>query len=240
MRRYVGIGALVMVLAVLGAAMAADKEPRAQRWEKVIQRFEKQDKADPPPQGGILFVGSSSIRMWDLDKWFPDKPVINRGFGGSCIEDVLYYFERVVLPYAPKIIVFYSGDNDVDYGMTIEKVTADYQTFANRVHAALPETRIAVISIKPSLARWKLWEKMREVNRRIRVFAEETPWLVYIDGATPMLGEDGKPRPELLLKDGLHMTGAGYAIWSQRVRPHLEDPSPNETTGAKSKSLPLD
>jgi hypothetical protein len=134
-----------------------------------IRKFEEADAASPPAPGGVLFVGSSSIRLWTtLADDFPGVPVINRGFGGSRIAHSTRYADRIVIPYKPRTIVFYAGDNDLAGGLSPEQVLADYKAFVATVRAALPETRILFISIKPSTARWKLVEQIREANRLVR------------------------------------------------------------------------
>ncbi len=193
------------------------------RWESTIQEFEKQDKTNPPPQGAVLFVGSSSIRMWPLKHCFPDLPVINRGFGGSFVEDSLYYADRIVLPYKPRVIVFYAGDNDIASGKTPEQVFHDFTTFVKKVHEALPKTRIIYIAIKPSIARWKLIDKMREANRLIQDFTRKDARLTFVDIDTPMTGPDGRPRRELFLEDGLHLNDEGYALWTSLIQPLLRE-----------------
>lgn len=198
-------------------AFTAHAEDNPTRWEKAIAAFEAEDKANPPAPGGVLFLGSSSIRMWDLDKWFPDQPALNRGFGGSEIADSIHYFDRVVLPYKPATIVFYAGDNDIDRGKTAEEVAADFKTFAEKVWSAFPETRILFIGIKPSTARWGLYPEMKRANEAIRAFAGEEERLTLVDIEAAMLGDDGAPRKEFLLEDGLHMTEAGYRIWTDLV-----------------------
>jgi len=124
-------------------------EPAASPWEKEIRAFEAKDQQQPPPGGAVLFVGSSSIRLWKLDESFPDVKTINRGFGGSHLADSVAFAERIVIPYRPKLIVLYAGDNDLAAGKTPERVLADFKQFVAKVEAALPETRIAFISIKP-------------------------------------------------------------------------------------------
>lgn len=211
---------ILMSTGVLAVPAEDGKNP-ALRWEPAIAAFEAEDKAHPVEPGGILFLGSSSIRMWDLAQWFPEVPAINRGFGGSQISDSLYYFDRLVTPYAPSTIVFYAGDNDVAGGKTAETVAADFQTFTQKVWTVLPETRILYIPIKPSTARWMLYPEMKKANVAIRAQAEGEERLVYIDIESHMLGDDGTPRKDLLLKDGLHMTPEGYRIWTDLVMPHL-------------------
>ena len=194
----------------------------ANRWEGAIQRFEQQDRESSSPKNAILFVGSSSIRMWDLPKCFPDLNVVNRGFGGSQIADSLEFAPRIVLPYRPRIIVFYAGDNDINAGKTPEQVLRDFKAFVKIVRATLPETRIRFIAIKPSVQRWHLVDKMREANALILRFIEADDRLAYVDIDKPMIGEDGKPRAALFLADGLHLNEAGYRLWTSLVRPYLE------------------
>lgn len=192
------------------------------RWEANIRKFEEMDRRSPPKPGGILFVGSSSIVRWDLKKFFPDLPVLNRGFGGSQLADVVYFADRIVLPYKPKIIVLYAGDNDLAAGKTPEQVAADYAAFVQKVHAALPDGRIIYITIKPSLARWRLIDKIRQANRLIWERSAQDDRLVVVDIQEAMLGPDGLPRKELFHKDGLHLSEAGYKIWSALVGPYLK------------------
>ena len=149
---------------------------------------------------------------------------MNRGFGGSTYADLIHFAHRIVIPYAPATIVVYSGDNDVAGGKKAEQVFADFKTFVGLVHKDLPKTRILVIGIKPSIARWALFGEMRKANSLIRAHAEQNARLIYIDSEAPMLGGDGMPRRDLLLKDGLHMNDEGYAIWTALVMPHLKQP----------------
>src|SRR5262245_2431381 len=148
--------------------------------------------------------------------------VINRGFGGSYIADVNYFFDRTVRKYAPRIIVFYAGDNDLGNGKNPDRVLADYQTFVDKVQAAKPDTEIFFIAVKPSPARWKLWPTMKVFNERVRALSSSRPRLHFVDVAPPMLGANGQPRPELYVEDGLHMTPrgmrSGTGSWPARWR----------------------
>lgn len=200
---------------LIGLAATASAGP--ERWEKTIKAFEERDKADTPKKGGILFIGSSSIRMWKTDKWFPGKGIINRGFGGSQIEDSTHFADRIVFPYAPTTIVLYAGDNDVAAGKSAETVYEDYMKFVVLMHAKLPETRIVFIAIKPSISRWKLAPEMDKANRLIREHTKLVDHLAYADIWAPMLGDDGKPRKELFAKDGLHLNDEGYRLWKEVV-----------------------
>ena len=200
-------------------AHAADDHSR---WEPRIAAFEEADRQNPPPRGAILFVGSSSIVGWDLPKCFPDLQVINRGFGGSQIADSTHFAERIILPYEPQTIVLYAGDNDIAAGKRPERVWAEFKAFLAKVHGALPEARIIFIAIKPSIARWKLVEKMRRANRMIAMYCDTDERLEFVDIDAPMIGPDGKPRAELFKDDGLHLNPDGYRLWTSLVGPHIE------------------
>ena len=202
------------------ASVSADHDPS--RWEKYIARFEAADKKQMPQPDGVLFIGSSSIRMWKtLEQDFPGLPVINRGFGGSQIADSNHFAGRIVHPYKPRQIVLYAGDNDVAAGKSPETVLADFQQFVKTVHAKLPKARVSFIAIKPSLSRWKLSGKMAMANSLVRNTCSKDKRLDYIDIWQPMLGDNGKPRPDLFLGDGLHLNAKGYALWTSIVKPHL-------------------
>ncbi len=190
-------------------------------WEKTIQAFESADRVHPPQPNGIVFIGSSSIVKWDLGKYFPGMPVLNRGFGGSQIADSVRYEDRILLPYKPRIVVFYAGDNDIAAGKSPEQVLADYKAFVAKLRRALPATRLVYIAIKPSIRRWNLVEKMRRANQMIREIAVQDPLQEFVDIDPPMIGADGKPRPELFAPDGLHLSPVGYKLWTAMVLPYL-------------------
>lgn len=194
----------------------------ADRWESDIAAYEAMDRKSPPVQDGIVFIGSSSVRLWDVRKSFPDLPVVNRGFGGSQLADSVRYADRILIPYRPKTVVLYAGDNDLAAGKSPEQVLADYKAFAAKVHGALPDTRIVYVAVKPSPKRWALIEKMRETNRLIRAAAEQDPRQVFVDVEKPMLTAEGQPRAELYRPDELHLNEEGYKLWTELVRPHLE------------------
>jgi lysophospholipase L1-like esterase len=192
------------------------------KWEKEISAFEQQDQAIPPVKNGILFTGSSSIRGWkSLAEDFPGKPVLNRGFGGSEIEDITQNFDRLITPYTPRQIVIYSGDNDINSGKSPEQVARDFQELFARIRAELPKTHVVFISIKPSPARWEKREEMAQANLLIQQFLESKKRTAFVDIWPLMLGPGGQPIRSLYLGDGLHMTPAGYAVWAEAVRPHL-------------------
>lgn len=190
--------------------------------EPEIAAFEAADRRTRPRHRSILFVGSSSIRMWEtLQADFPDLPVVNRGFGGSEISDVVRYAERIVVPHVPRVVVLYAGDNDLAAGKTPAQVFTDFKSFIGLICRELPATKVVFIAIKPSIERFGIIDKVRETNRLIRNYARNRDKLVYVDIFTPMLNASGKPRPELFLEDGLHMNADGYAIWRERIAPIL-------------------
>lgn len=210
---------LVLSLASVGVAFAQDA---ADPWQKEIAALVAGDAANPPPQHGVLFVGSSSIRLWTtLGQDFPGVPTINRGFGGSRIADSTRYVGRIVVPYRPNVIVLYAGDNDIAEHRTSSQAVDDFKAFVARVRRDLTQVPIVFISIKPSVARAALWPQMRATNEGIAAWAKTQTKVIYVDVATKMLDADGKPRAELLREDGLHMKPAGYAIWIAALKPVL-------------------
>ncbi len=198
------------------------KDP-ARRWEETIREFENWDSKNSFPQDAVLFVGSSSIRLWPTRECFPELPVINRGFGGSQISDVNYYAERIVLKYKPAVIVFYAGDNDVAAGKNAKQVFDDYKKFLTLVQDKLPAARIIFVGIKPSISRWSLWPVMNEANMAIKDHCSKDKRLFYFDSAAPLLGDDGRPRSEFFLKDNLHLNDKGYEVWTRSLRPILRE-----------------
>jgi lysophospholipase L1-like esterase len=213
---------LLVLLGPLAGPTRADDFPPKNPWEAAIRRFEQQDEAHGPEPGGIVFVGSSSIRLWNLKKSFPDLPVINRGFGGSQVADSVYFAERIVIKYRPRLVVFYAGDNDLAAGKSAETVRDDFAMFASRVTRALPETRILFLAIKPSPARWKLLAAQKRANDLIREYIAGKSHLEYVDVATPLVDVAGQPRRELFAADGLHLNDQGYALWTKIVGPKLD------------------
>ncbi len=219
---------LVWAVGLLVATSASAQEPgtRSPRgpesWERAIQSFEASDRESPPAGGGIVFTGSSSARGWDVEKWFPDLEVLNRGFGGSTVVDVNYYFERIVTRYQPRVIVFYSGDNDVARGLSVESINNDYRTFLANAKRATPNARVILVAVKPSLARWKLWDTMLAVNQQLAAMAAGDPAVDFLDVSRVMLTTKGQPDPDIFVTDGLHMNEEGYRRWSELLRPLLD------------------
>jgi lysophospholipase L1-like esterase len=193
-------------------------------FERQITAFEKADRLNPPKPGVIVFTGSSSIRFWDtLGKDMQPLDVVNRGFGGSQISQVNQYAPRIVLPYQPRAVVLYAGDNDLAFPWlkTPEQVLGDFKQFVEIVHAQLPDSWIYFVSIKPSVRRWAGWQKIRKTNQLIEDYSRSQPRVQFIDVDSAMLDAQGKPRAELFRKDGLHMNAQGYAVWTGIIKPVL-------------------
>ena len=211
---------LLATLALLTASLAL---AAPEKWTAAIDKFTQADATNPPPKDGVVFIGSSSIVKWtSLEQDFPGVKVINRGFGGSELADSAFYVDRVAIPYRPRVVVLYAGDNDLHAGKTPETVLADFKIFSGKIHAALPTTRIVFIAIKPSPLRWAIKDKVVAANALIAAECKKDKRLVYADVYTPMLDIKGEPRPELFVKDMLHMNETGYAIWKPIVAPLLK------------------
>jgi len=217
------IALLPVVAHVATSKLWAQTSSGSARFEAEIKAFEAADKTNPPPARAILFVGSSSVRLWKtLAQDFPDLKVINRGFGGSQIADSLAFADRIILPYKPRMVVLYAGDNDIAAGKSPDEVFADFKNLTEKIHAKLPRTRIAFISIKPSPSRWPLVDKIKTANRLVADHCREDKRLDYIDVFTPMLVADGTPRPELFVEDKLHLNAEGYSLWTRIIASHLK------------------
>lgn len=213
---------LQLFLAICALTITA-AQSQTNLFDKDILAFEARDKTNPPPKNAILFVGSSSIRMWTtLTEDFPEYRVINRGFGGSQISDSIHFADRIVTPYEPSVIVMYAGGNDLNAKKSPETVAQDFRTFVAKVREKLPHTHIAYIAVAGNPARWGHVDKVREANRLIREFTTTQPRLSFIDVFPHMMGDDGLPKPDIFLPDRLHMNAKGYAIWKRVVGEHLK------------------
>ena len=189
-----------------------------------IQQFKRLDSAHFPQKNAILFVGSSSIRKWqDVQEYFPDVKVINRGFGGSELSDAIRYANDIIIPYHPRQIVIYSGENDLAYSDTITPaiVLRRFETLFTIIRSALPMVPIVYISIKPSPSRQKLMPEMVEANRLIKNYLQSKKKAVFVDVYHKMLSANGKPMPDIFVEDNLHMNAKGYHIWQKAIRPYL-------------------
>jgi lysophospholipase L1-like esterase len=218
---------LVALLALcLAGFAAAQDQPQAladSQWDDVLAGFEALDKALTPPPRGVVFVGSSSIRLWDGLEGHFGKPneVIKRGFGGSRLSDCVKLMDRLVLAYQPRLVLLYAGDNDLAEGRSPAEILKQFSAFAEGVQRRLPQTRVAFISIKPSPARRGLIGKARTANALVRDYVATRPQLEFIDVFTPMLDNEGMPRADLFRNDGLHLDEDGYALWREVIKPYV-------------------
>ena len=207
-------------------------------WKRAIRQFEKEDRRSPPPKGVIVFTGSSSIRFWkSLKEDMAPLPVVNRGFGGSQIPQVTHYADRIVLPYQPRAVVFYAGENDMA-GLFLSskkgptEIRDAYRRFCEKIHGALPDVPIYYISTKPPKRRLRLWPAMQVANQLVREYCASGKRLRYIDIVPAMLDTAGKPRRDVFKWDGIHLNEKGYAIWTSVVRPVLLEAFPESKQSA--------
>ncbi len=217
-----------LVVVATAAFGQATPPPPANKWEEKIQAFEAQDQKTPPPQNAILFVGSSTIVGWNLKKSFPDLVTINRGFGGSHLSDSVYFCERIVLPYKPKTIVLYAGDNDLVGKKTPERIRDDFLAFLAKVRPVLPETKVIYLGVKASIKRWDNLDRIRQTNRLIGEAAAQDGNALLVDFESVTLNAEGQPRPELFQADGLHFNAEGYRVWTAHLRPYLVETEAKE------------
>lgn len=208
------------VLAWQPSAACADEHAQ---WNRDIAAFQQADRAHPPAPGAVVFIGSSSIRFWTtLATDFPEVRTLNRGFGGSEIDDATFFADRIVAPYHPSAIVMYAGDNDIEEGHSPARVRDDFAAFVRTARSYDPGVPIAFIAIKPSMARRARLTNIRKANKLVSAYAATHPGVTYLDVFTPMLGRDGQPQPRWFRADGLHMNRSGYALWISIARPWLE------------------
>ena len=229
MQRFEPLSRFLLVLTLLAAQLSAfgvvqaqPADPDPARFAAAIADFAAWDRKNSVPENAIVFVGSSSIRFWDTAEAFPDQRVINRGFGGSHISDINFFYEQVVAPYDPAAVVFYAGDNDIGAGKEPARVLADFRAFAARLRADFPQAELIYLSIKPSKLRWAQWPQMREANRMIAEFAAGQPGMRFVDVATVLLDDAGEPK-DVFVEDGLHLQPEGYRLWVEVLAPVLDE-----------------
>jgi lysophospholipase L1-like esterase len=222
-RIYFALLCIVLAAAtVLAQDQNSGKEyPNPARFEEAIREFEMADEEEMPPKKAIVCIGSSSMRGWHEGIYDDLAPltIIPRGFGGSNMNDALYYADRIVLPYKPRAVVLYEGDNDIAQGIAPDKILQTFRAFVEKIHAEYPEARIYFLSIKPSMSRWHMWSRMQEANALIAEECEGDKRLVYVDVAAGMLDDEDKPRADIFKEDKLHMNRNGYEIWRDILRP---------------------
>lgn len=204
---------------------------RVAKWEKEVATIVARLAKEKPATGGVVFAGSSSIRLWKLNDSFPGAGYVNVGFGGSEIRDSTHFAPQLIRPFKPRAIVLYAGDNDLASGLTPQQVAADFTTFTK----AVPDVHILFVAVKPTPKRWALFAKQQDANRRVKELCDAASRLTFVDVVSPMLGPDGKPKPELFVKDGLHLSAEGYKLWTKLVGDAVKSlpatPAPARSSG---------
>ncbi|WP_207420371.1 GDSL-type esterase/lipase family protein [Desertivirga brevis] len=214
---------LIYVFCLLLSFFSVARSQSVSRWEKEISAFEKQDAEKTGRQKVIIFTGSSTIRRWsDINTYFPGKLILNRGFGGSHASDLLYFADRITGDNKIKQILIYEGDNDLAAGKTVERVVDDLKKIVKHYRYNYPRATISILSIKPSPARQKYLTQIKEVNKQMQIFMASGKRYQFIDVFNPLLKEDGNPKEEIFVPDGVHMDMEGYKLWAEAIRPYLE------------------
>ncbi len=230
MRHRLSILLLLASVAAPGAqAPTTPSSPDPARFEAEIAAFEAEDRASPPAPGATLFVGSSSIRYWEVAEAFPTLRTIRRGYGGSHVSDTIHFAERIVVPYRPGLVVFYAGDADVAGGKPADVIARDTAALVALVHRRLPMTPIVVIGTKPSPAHWAHRATIREANRQVRAALATDRLAAYVDVEAALLGADGQPGAAFYTENRLNLNGRGYQAWTAAVRPTVERLAPART-----------
>ncbi len=207
---------------ILFIAFSSHAQDYDHKWKDEINAFDSLN-GNSPSQGGILFTGSSSIKFWkNPAKDFNNPNILNRGFGGSKLIDLIENFDQVILKYHPKKIVIYSGDNDIQDGSSAEIVFGDFCTLYGMIKAKLPEAEVYYIAIKPSLNRWSKVLEMKKANTMINEYLNTKSNGTFVDIFSPMIGAKGKPLKKWFIKDGLHMTKKGYRLWTKILAPYIK------------------
>lgn len=213
---------LLALLLIFPLLVSATPDPDPARFANEITAFDAADAKAAPEKGGIVFTGSSSIRLMDLNKVFPGLKALNRGFGGSHISEVNHYLDRCVLRYEPSLVIFYCGGNDLWDKKSPEQVEEDFSEFRQRLFERLPEAKLIVLAVRPSPARESIRAIEADLNARFKKAAESDKRITYVGGSCDrFLDKQDKPILERFDPDGLHMNDAGYAIWKELLTPLL-------------------
>lgn len=217
MSRGRSLSCMLALLTTASSALVAAL-PNPQAFESEIQEFEQTDRRTPPPPHPVLFVGSSSFRLWtNVASSFPGHPILNRGFGGSTMRDLLHDFDRLVLPYHPQAVVVYEGDNDLARGDSPASVASDYVEFLDRMERQLPGIPVILLAVKPSGSRASLMGTQQDLNSRLAAFAAHRRNVQFVDTFSPLLNDRGEPNPAFFKADRLHLSQEGYEAWIPKI-----------------------
>ena len=206
-----------------GSWVSAQELHEPSRWDNDIATFAAMDAANPPPEGAIVLVGSSSIARWNdqAEAALAPLTVIPRGFGGSVMGDVLHHLDNVVLRYKPRAVLIYEGDNDTAYNVPTDTILDQLQQIIARVHEELPETRIYLLGVKPSILRWNIFDRAQLVNAGYQLIASANPLVTYVDTVNPFLNANGMVMDDIFVGDNLHFNATGNLIWGSVIRAAL-------------------
>lgn len=225
MKRFTSLSSILkisLIAAVLCASTVSAQVYNPKTFEKNIKAFDQRDSIEHVRPGSNLFVGSSSITNWkDIADYFPQSYVINRGFGGSKFEDLLYYADRVITPYKPAKIFIYEGDNDIASGIDNDTLIRQAKQLRKKIAMAFPDVPVVFISVKPSVARWNLKDKYLAFNKALKKYTKKEKLTEFADVWSPMLDRNGEVFKDVFLKDNLHMKPNGYQIWQKVLEPFL-------------------
>lgn len=212
------------VLFLAGGALSALAQPAAgPRHAAAIDAILAADRTSPPPARAILFIGSSIFRQWTtVAEDMAPLPVFNRAFGGSRTGDILDHMDRIVLPYAPRLIVYYCGSNDINAGIAPAKIAGNFREFVERVHRTLPDTRVLYVAINRAPQKRKDWDKVDDANRQIEEYCRRNKRLGFIDVNPALFDSHGEPRMELYKDDQLHFHAPAYREFTRIIRPVVE------------------
>lgn len=208
---------------LLRADEAAHPRPDPKRFTKDIAKFDDEEKSHAPARGGIVFTGSSSVRFWKVTEAYPDLPVLNRGFGGSVANDLIVYAEQVALRYQPKVLVVYTGGNDLHAKLTPQEAFADYTKFLTLAHEKLPQTKVIVSSVKVAPIRVVEIDAVKKLNVLMEAWCQGKPWVRWVEATTYLYGSDGAPDESLFRTDRLHLNDSGYEKWNAIIGPVIRE-----------------
>jgi lysophospholipase L1-like esterase len=214
--------AVAVVLLASAPWLHAQTNPDPNRFAKEIAAFDAEDQATPPPVGAVLFVGSSSIRYWDVAKAFPALKTIRRGYGGSHVSDTQHFADRLIARYAPRLVVFYAGDADVAAGKTAAQIAGDTEALVAWIHKAVPKAGVVVIGTKPSPLHWAHMATIRDANARLKASLAKDPNAAYTDAEAALLGPEGQPRADFYQENRLNLNDRGYEAWTAALKPVID------------------
>jgi lysophospholipase L1-like esterase len=219
--KKISLSVLIIFFSVSVFSFAQTEDPT--KWESEVKAYEKQDSLQPAPTNGIVFTGSSSIRLWkDISQKFPGKKIINRGIGGSELTDIIHYADRLIYQYKPKKVFIYCGGNDINDGKTPERILEDFKTLYFSIKSHLPNTKVYYISIQTAPIRVAKTEAFKRANELIKAYISSKTQDVFVDVFPLLLDNSGKPKQEFFGEDSLHMNKLGYERWARVLKPYVE------------------